>query len=369
MFAGATLWWFFHPAPAPSPAGAIPVQLTRVERKDVPEFIHAVGNVRSRQSVMIRSQVDGQLLALPVKEGQQVKRGDLLARIDDRAILAALQNAKGQLGFSNAQLKLARLDLERYRNLHAEQAISAQVLDQQGAQVEQLEATVRAQEATVAAESVRLSYTRIYSPAEGRVGIRNVDEGTFLRAADANGLFLVTQLDPISVEIALPQSMLPTLQSLLARSVDKLVPVRAFAAADGELLGEGHLELLDNRVSAGTGTIRIKAEFANPDGKLWPDQSVAVTVQANLLRDALVVPQNVVQNGADGNFLYRVRDGRAEIVPVKVVYSDTDSAVILGVAAGETVVLDGQSRLRAGSKVQALERNTSVKLLARRTSP
>jgi RND family efflux transporter MFP subunit len=308
--------------------------------------------VRSQRSVLIRPQVDGELLELLVREGQQVKRGDLLVRIDDRAIVAALDQAKAQLAVSVAQLKSAQLDLDRYRSLQKDHVISVQVLDQQSATVEQLAASVRTNEAAVAARQVQLSYTRIYSPTDGRVGIRNYDPGSLLRAADTVGLFYVTQLDPISVEISLPQAILPKLQALLHDASGAAAPVLAYDSDGGELLGTGHLAIIDNRVTTATGTIRVKAEFANPQGKLWPDQSVTVTVQSKLLRDALVVPQTVVQRGLDNTFVYRVKDDKAEVVNVEVAYSDNDIAVVNGVEAGDRVVLDGQSRLRPGSKVR-----------------
>jgi RND family efflux transporter MFP subunit len=336
-------------------AGAVPVRVVEVVRRDVPDVIRAVGTVRSQRSVLIRPQVDGELLELLVREGQQVKRGDLLVRIDDRAIVAALDQAKAQLAVSEAQLKSATLDLDRYRSLQKDHVISVQVLDQQSATVEQLAASVRTNQAAVAARQVQLSYTRIYSPTDGRVGIRNYDPGSQLRAADTVGLFYVTQLDPISVEISLPQAILPKLQGLLRDASGTAAPVLAYDSEGGELLGTGHLALIDNRVTAATGTIRVKAEFANPQGRLWPDQSVTVTVQSKLLRDALVVPQTVVQRGLDNTFVYRLKDDKAEVVNVELAYSDNDIAVLTGVEAGDRVVLDGQSRLRPGSKVRVLD--------------
>ena len=355
MLVAIGAWWWLSRSHtvAVVPAG-VPVQVVAVTRRDVPDVIRAVGTVRSQRSVVIRPQVDGELLGLLVKEGQQVKRGDLLVRIDDRAIVAALDQAKAQLAVSEAQLKSAQLDLDRYRTLQKDHVISVQVLDQQAAQVEQLAATVRTNQAAIAAREVQLSYTRIYSPTDGRVGIRNYDPGSLLRAADTLGLFSVTQMDPISVEISLPQALLPKLHALLHDSA--AAPVLAYASEGGELLGEGHLMLIDNRVTSATGTIRVKADFANAQGKLWPDQSVSVTVQANLLRGALVVPQPVVQRGLDSEFVYRVRDGKAEVVPVQIVYADTEIAVLTGsIDVGDQLVLDGQSRLRPGSSVRTPE--------------
>jgi membrane fusion protein, multidrug efflux system len=345
-------WWLSRsPDTARAPA-AVPVRTVAVGRKDIADVIRAIGTVRSQRSVVIRPQVDGELVELAVREGQQVKRGDLLARIDDRGIRAALEQARAQLEVSEAQLKAAMLDLDRFGRLRDDHVISIQQIDQQQAQVDQLHATVRTNRAAIAAREVQLSYTRIYSPTDGRVGIRNFDEGSFVRAADTEGLFSVVQIDPISVEISLPQSMLPAVQALLHDAGAKPPQVLAYDSDGGTLLGEGGLVLIDNRVSTATGTIRVKADFANVQGKLWPDQTVAVAVQSRMLRDALIVPQVAIQRGPDSDVVYRVRDDRAEVVPVHVVYSDEKIAALTGVEAGDQIVVDGQSRLRAGTHVK-----------------
>jgi RND family efflux transporter MFP subunit len=352
--AAACTWWLSRSQITAPASSAIPVRVVAVAQRDVPDVIRAIGTVRSHRSVIIRPQVDGELVELLVREGQQVKRGDLLARIDDRAIAAALEQARAQLAVSQAQLKAANLDQERYLRLQGEHVISRQILDQQQAQVDQLQATVRVNQAAIAAREVQLSHTRIHSAADGRVGIRNFDAGSFLRTSDAEGLFSIVQLDPISVEIALPQSMLPQLQQLM-NDADGATPVHAFASDRGELLGEGHLTVIDNRVSLATGTILVKAEFANPRGELWPDQTVAVSVQLRMLRDVLVAPQTAVQRGLQGDVVYRVREDRAEIVPVQLTYADSQIAVLSGVEPGDQVVIDGQSRLRPGARVQIQE--------------
>jgi RND family efflux transporter MFP subunit len=348
----ALAWWLTRSPDAARAPAAIPVRTVAVARQDIADVIRAIGIVRSQRSVIIRPQVDGELVELAVREGQQVKRGDLLARIDDRGIRAALEQARAQLEVSEAQLKAATLDLERFGRLRDDHVISIQQIDQQQAQVDQLHATVRTNRAAISAREVQLSYTRIYSPTDGRVGIRNFDEGSFVRAADAEGLFSVVQLDPISVEISLPQSMLPAVQTLLHDAGTKLPRVLAYDSDGGTLLGEGGLVLIDNRVTTATGTIRVKAEFTNGQGRLWPDQTVAVAVQSRMLRDALVVPQVAIQRGPDSEVVYRVREERAEIVPVQVLYSDEKIAALTGVEAGDLIVVDGQSRLRAGARVK-----------------
>ncbi|WKC38134.1 efflux RND transporter periplasmic adaptor subunit [Ectopseudomonas chengduensis] len=350
---------YFWPAPSAATAAvaapAIPVRVVTVEQRSVPVLVSALGTVRSLRSVDIRPQVDGVLVEMPVREGQLVSRGDLLARIDDRAIVAALNQAEAQLAVSQAQLASARLDLRRYQALSRSSAISAQTLDQQSALVTQLQATVRTNEASVAANQVQLSHTRIHAPNDGRVGIHNVHEGSLLRAGDAQGLFSVVQLDPISVEVALPQGMLPQLQALLAGNDHSPVPLQAYSSDGGTLLGEGRLALIDNRVSSQTGTIRLKADFANAEGRLWPDQSVAVTLRVQTLADALVIPQRALRQGIDHVLVWRVVDGSVETQAVQVLHADNEIAVINGLAAGDSVVVDGHSRLRPGTPVRILD--------------
>ncbi|MDD1014980.1 efflux RND transporter periplasmic adaptor subunit [Pseudomonas rubra] len=353
--AGTSLWLFNRPGQEkPVTSSAIPVRVVSVKQQDVPRFVSAIGSVLSLHSVVIRPQVEGLLTQLLVKEGQAVKQGDLLATIDDRAIRASLEQAKAQLGQSQAQLQVAEVDLKRYRLLSSDNSVSRQTLDQQQALFNQLKATVLGNQAAIAAAQVQLSYTQIHSPVSGRVGIRNVDEGNFLRVADAQGLFSVTQIDPIGVEFSLPQQLLPTLQGLLAASTPAVV--QAYLEGDGDsggtLLGEGRLTLIDNQIAANTGTLRVKAEFANPDARLWPGQLVTLKLQTALEQKALVVPPQVVQRGIDGHFVYRINGDKVDSVPVKVLYQDSVLNIIAGVGAGDRLVSDGQSRLKPGAQVE-----------------
>lgn len=343
---------------APAALPIIPVVTVEAGRRDVPILVHAIGNVRSLRSIDIRPQVDGLLLELPVNEGQAVKKGDLLARIDDRGIVAALEHANAQLAVAQAQLQSANRDLERYRALAKIQAISTQVLDQQEALVAQLQATVRGNKATVSANQVQLTHTRIYSPTVGRIGIRNVHEGSYVSASDA--LFSIVQLDPISIESSLPQARLPELQALMSSADKSSMILRAYSSDGGALLGEGHLELIDNRVSASTGTVRIKGNAANPQGRLWPDQSIVTTLQIGTLLDAVVVPQRSLRQGAQNSFVWRISDGKAFPLAVQITYSDTDIAVVEGIQSGDRIVTDGYSNLRPGIAVNVLESKSAT---------
>lgn len=350
------LWLLTRPAKTkPTHAPTVPVRVMQVVQRDVPRYVSAIGAVLSLHSVMIRPQIDGILTQLLVKEGQSVKAGDLLATLDDRSIQASLDQANAQLGQNQAQLRVAQIDLKRYQLLSVDNGISKQTLDQQQALVNQLKATARGNQAAIAAAKVQLSYTHIHSPVTGRVGIRAVDPGNFLRVSDAQGLFSVTQIDPIAVEFSLPQQQLPTLHDLLEAKTPALV--KAFIG-DSEHsitpLGEGRLSLIDNQVSATTGTIKVKAQFDNPQHTLWPGQLVNVELQTGVEQNALVVPPSVVQRGLDNYFVYRVKGDGVESVPVRMVYQDTELNIISGVNGGDTLVSDGQSRLKPGSRIEVV---------------
>ena len=351
-------WWLSRPsrAPAsPAKAAAVPVKVIQVASADVPQLVSAIGTVTPLQSVTVRAQVDGILTRLWVKEGQFVEKGQLLASIDDRALRASLDQATAQAAQTRAQLKVAEVDLKRYTELAQDRSIPRQQLDQQQALHDQLQATLQGNEAAAAAARVQLSYTQIRSPLAGRVGIRAVDEGNLLRVSDAQGLFSVTQLDPISVQFALPQAQLPTLQALLR--APEQATVTAYAGGDingGEPLAQGRLSLIDNQVSSTTGTVKAKAQFANGGQTLWPGQLVNVRLQTLLRRNALVVPNAVVQRGVNGTYVYRLQGENVESVPVKVVDQAGERTVIDGVAAGDKLVSDGQSRLKPGMRVDVL---------------
>ena len=351
-------WYLTKPATAKLAAPtAIPVRVVAVVEKDVPRYVSGIGSVLSLHSVVVRPQIDGILTRILVKEGQLVNKGDLLATIDDRSIRASLDLARAQLGESQAQLQVAQVNLKRYKLLSVDDGVSKQTYDQQQALVNQLKATAQGNQASIDAAQVQLSYTQIRSPVSGRVGIRTVDEGNFLRMSDTQGLFTVTQIDPIAVEFSLPQQMLPTLQGLI--NDPQRARVKAYIGADtdgetGNLLGEGHLTLIDNQINANTGTIRAKAEFNNAGQKLWPGLLVTVKIQTALDKDVLVVPPTVVQRGLDQHFVYRVKGDKVETVQVQMIHQGSGQDIIKGVNPGDVLVSDGQSRLKQGSTVQVL---------------
>jgi len=334
-----------------SGAAAVPVSVVRVEQRDVPHWISSVGTVQSLQSVVIRPQVTGVLTEVLFGEGQFVERGALLARIDDRAINAALAQAEAEKASKEAQLKLAKLDLTRYDDLAGQHIVSRQTAEKQAALVEDLNAGIRASEAAINAQRVQLSFTRIVSPVRGRVGIRRVDPGNLVQAGDQNGLTTVTQIDPISVLFTLPQESMSQLPSSLPASGG--LPTTAFERDAGVPLAQGRLTTFDNQIDQATGTLRLRAEFANPEGKLWPGQFVALKLRTSVSANSLVVPVRAIQQGLNGAFVYRIRDSKAEVVPIVAVWQDDEIAVLAsGLEVGEQVVIDGQSRLKSGAKVK-----------------
>ncbi|EIT68008.1 MULTISPECIES: efflux RND transporter periplasmic adaptor subunit [Hydrocarboniphaga] len=351
----ALAWWYFGAGktePAVKPT-VIPVGIETVQLRDVPQSTSGIGSVQSLHTVTLRSQAEGVLAEVLFREGQMVKRGDLLARIDDREYAAALMQAEAELASNQAQLKSAELDQVRYGNLLKEEAVSVQIVEQQTATVERLRAAVRSSEAAVATARVQLSYTRIVSPIDGRVGLRRVDAGNLIRANDAEGLVTVTQITPISVIFSLPQELLPTLRPLLEGAA---APVKAYTREAGTQLAEGRLATVDNQVDPTTGMVRLRADFANTDGSLWPGQFVTVQLLTGQFPKALVVPVRSVRHGLNGAYVFRVKDGKAEVVPVKTSFQD-DSIVVVteGLAQGDRIVIDGYSRIKAGSQVREVE--------------
>jgi RND family efflux transporter MFP subunit len=331
---------------------AVPVVVARVEQRDVPHRISSVGTVRSLHTVVIRPQVNGVVNEVLFREGSLVERGALLARIDDRAIQAALAQAQAEKASKEAQLRVAELDLTRYRNLIDQNVVSRQTIDKQAALVEELKAGIQASEATIARERVQLSYTQIVSPVRGRAGIRRIDPGNLVQAGDARGLVTITQMDPISVVFTLPQDQLPRIHELSKKP--SIARVTAFERDAGASLAQGLLTAFDNEIDAATGTLRLRAQFENRDGRLWPGQFVSIQLQTGVSSNALVAPARAIGHGLNGAFVFRIRDSKAEVVGVTIAYQDDEIAIVsTGLAAGEAVVIDGQSRLKAGSVVKA----------------
>jgi len=344
-------------APAPiqnkGPEGGPPVPVVTglAESKDVPIYLNGLGNVQGFNSVTIRSRIDGQLEKVAFDEGQEVKAGQLLAQIDPRPFQAALDQASARRKQNEALLANAKRDLVRDLALLAEKAGTAQKADTQQALVEQLEATLKSDDAAIEAASVQLGYASIHSPISGRAGIRLVDAGNVVRAQDTNGLVVVTQMQPVSVVFTLPEQQLQTIRTEFEKGTLQVVAV---GRDNSTRLAEGTLSVIDNQIDPTTGTIRLKATFANEDLKLWPGQFINVRLRVAVRAGATVVPSQVVQQGPSGAFAFVVTpEGVAELRPLQVARIEDGLALIdSGLQAGDRVVVDGQYRLQPGSKVR-----------------
>lgn len=327
-----------------------PVLADVARTADVPVYLQGVGTVQAYNTVTVRAQVEGKLISIEFREGQEVRRGDVLARIDPTTYQAQLDQAQAKLAQDTALLANARLDLARYTRLAQTDYATRQQADTQRSTVAQLEAQVRADQAAVDNARAILAYTTITAPIDGRVGIRQVDVGNIIQASNANGLVVIAQMRPISVVFALPQQHLRAINAALASG-----PPTVLVTGDDERtpVDRGALEVIDNLVDQTTGTVRMKATFPNEQVQLWPGQFVNVQLLVRTLRDAIVVPTAAVQRGPDGPFVYVVgSDNRAVLRRVGVGdQTDTQSVITSNLESGERVVTTGFARLTDGARV------------------
>jgi multidrug efflux system membrane fusion protein len=335
------------PAVLPVPVSAVPVQ-----RQDVPIYLTGLGTVQAYNSVLVKSRVDGQIVNVNFSEGKDARTGDVLVEIDPRPYEAALDQARANKLKDEAQLENARLDLDRLSRLVATNAVSKQQADAARALAAQLDATVKADQASIDMARTQLDYTKIRSPIDGRAGTRLIDIGNMVRATDTAGIVTINQLNPIFVNFALPADSLPPVR---ARLKGGDVPV---TAQDSNLvdLATGTLAVIDNQVNTATGTVTYKATFSNGDEALWPGQFVNVRVEIDVRRHVLTLPLRAVQQGPDGPFVFVV--GSNQVVakrPVKVELSSKVTAIVdAGLQQGEVVVSDGQYRIQSGTRVDIL---------------
>ena len=331
--------------------GPVPVLAVPAKSADVPVYLDAVGTVKALNTVTVSPQVDGKLLSVGFKEGQDVKKGDVLARIDPTLYQAQLDQAVAKKAQDEAVLANAKTDLDRYEKLAATNAINRQQADTQRALVQQDEALVQADQAAIENAQATLGYTTIVAPISGRTGIRMVDEGNIVHASSSPGIVVITQVKPISVIFNLPQQDLTQVNSGLAKGA---LPVDALRSDDNSVLDHGTLTVLDNQVDASTGTVKLKAEFPNADLQLWPGQFVNVRLLIDTLKQVVVIPTGAVQRGPSGTFIYVVGDDNvAKIRPVTVSKQDEMQSVIAnGVTPPERVVTTGFARLTDGAKVE-----------------
>jgi membrane fusion protein, multidrug efflux system len=329
----------------------VPVAVATAERRDVPVYLKGLGSVTASNTVSVKSRVDGQLAQVNFKEGQHVNTGELLAVIDPRPFQVALDQAQANFFRDQAQLKDARLNYERFKSLLDESgAMSQQQVDTQKAAADQLEGAVRADQAAIDNAKLNLLYSHITSPISGRVGLRLVDAGNMVHAADTNPLLVITQLQPIAVVFTLPEDSLLTVSQHMHQST---LPVEAYSRDDLTKLATGKLLTIDNQIDQSTGTGRLKAMFDNPDDALWPNQFVNVRLLLETHKGSIVIPSVAVQTGPQGSYVFTVKpDNTVAVSPVKVSFTQNNVASIAsGVAPGDVVVVDGQDKLQAGSKV------------------
>jgi multidrug efflux system membrane fusion protein len=354
------LWWLLPGKPAAKKVGnspwdgPVPVRLTEVGSGDFHIELKALGTVTALNTVNVRSRVDGELVKVFFEEGQLVKAGDLLAQIDPRPYQVALQQAEGTLAQNQAQLKNAEIDLARYQGLYAEDSIAKQTLDTQQALVGQYRGTVKSNQAAVAEARLNLDFTRIRAPIAGRLGLRQVDLGNLVRSSDTTPLVVITQVEPIAVNFTLPEKDLPP---VLARVRDnQKLRVEAWDRGEQQRLAEGELHSLDNQIDVATGTVKLKARFANTGEQLFPNQFVNVRLRVETRRQATLIPSAAVQFGARGTFVFVLGEGdKVQIRDVRIAASDgATSLVEEGVKVGERLVLEGIDKLKDGSQVQVI---------------
>lgn len=347
--------------PVAKKAAGVPVSVIAVEKRNVEHWADGIGSVTPLQDVVLRAQVSGVLAEVLFREGESVKKGQLLARLDDREYAAALLQAQAEKARNESQLRAAQQDLDRYNQLVNDGSVSRRTVDQQEAMLDQLRATIRANDAAITVAQVQLSYTRIVSPIDGRVGLRRIDAGNLVQPSDAQGLVTITQMHPISVVFTLPQQQMSLIRHLLTPDAGAKPALVSAADRDGgESLGEGRLSMIDNTIDTATGMVRLRAEFDNADARLWPGQFVTARLHTGTSVDALVLPARAVRQGLNGAFVYRVAgkgdDTKAEFVKVATGFQNDEIVVITeGLAAGDKVVSDGHSRIKPGAAIRVLE--------------
>jgi multidrug efflux system membrane fusion protein len=371
--AAGGLLYFTHTYPmqvaaaaiAPAPPPAVPIVGGVVAQHDVPIYLSGVGTVIAYNTDIVRAQIQGQITSINFTEGQAVHAGDLLAQIDPRPYQALIEQYTGNLERDQAQLTNAEANLTRYNKLGVQGWATPQLVETQKAQVGQLQAAIKTDQALIDAAKVELSFTRLTSPIDGGAGIRQIDVGNIISPSTTNGLVVVTQLDPISLIFTLPETDLPTIQQQQQKTNAPL-KVMAYNQDDTIQLGQGVLGLVNNEILQTTGSIQLKANFPNSSHRLWPGELVNARLLVDTRHNGLTVPASVVQQGPTGPYAYVVNpDSTVAIHPLKVAQiSDGQALIDSGLKANETVVVDGQYKLQPGTRVTMLHGQAAQEAIA-----
>ena len=356
LLLAGVVWWNRQgsaPQQANSGRNAAPMSIVPevVGKGDIGININALGTVSSLATVTIRSQISGQLVRVAFREGDEVKKGDLLAEIDSRPYEATLAQAKGQLARDEALLRGAQVDLTRYQGLAAQNAVPRQTLDTQTALVAQDQGTVEADRATVRSAEVNLQYCRIISPLDGRVGLRLVDQGNYVTPGDVNGLVVITQLQPISVLFTVPED---NLQAIAKRiQAGAVLPATAYDRSGASKIADGTLQTFDSQIDQTTGTIKLRAQFTNDTRVLYPNQFVNIRLLLDTHKDVTTISTAGVQRGVPGTFVYLVNaDSTVSVRPIQLGATEGDRVEVLsGLTPGDRIVIDGADKLRDGAKI------------------
>ena len=330
----------------------VPVAVATVQQKDMPYYLVGLGSVSAFYTVNVKSRVDGELVQVNFREGQLVNKGELLALIDPRPYEVQLATAQAQLFKDQASLRDAKLNLERFTGLLKDSgAMSQQQVDTQQSTVDQFDGAVRSDQAAIDNAKLQLIYCHITSPIAGRIGLRQVDPGNIVHAADTNPMFIITQLQPIAVLFTLPEDNIPAVQQHMSKGT---LPVEAYSRDDTTKIASGTLLTIDNQIDQTTGTGKLKAQFNNTDNALFPNQFVNIHLLLETRKDSTVVPSAAIQRGPQGTFVYAMKpDKTVEVRPVTIAFSQNNETVISqGIAPNDIVVTDGQDKLQGGSKVE-----------------
>jgi multidrug efflux system membrane fusion protein len=330
---------------------SVSVAVAPVQKQDVPVYLSGLGSVTAFNTANIKSRVDGQIMKVNVREGQDVHQGELLIEIDARPYEVQLEQMQAQLFRDQAQLRDARLNLERFTALIPSGSIAQQQVDTQKALVDQLDGTVRTDQAQINSAKLNITYCHITAPFNGRVGLRQVDPGNIIHASDTNPMLILTQLQPIAVIFTLTEDVLPTVSTRMSKAT---LEVDAFSRDDQTKLATGKLLTIDNQIDPTTGTAKLKAVFDNKDNKLWPNQFVNADLLLETRKNSTVVPTAAILRGPQGSFVYAVSaDKTVQDKAVTIALTQGDTTIITGgVNPGDTVVTDGQDKLQTGSHIE-----------------